>query len=89
MATDLNRNAHGCSVDGFGCGLWERQPLYSESLGASIGRSIYQISMILTANISGWIAGEWKGAGLQSKYMLWGGLFLLGRATLAITYGNH
>jgi hypothetical protein len=40
--------------------------------------------MILTANISGWIAGGLKGAGLQSKYMLWGGLFLLGTATLAI-----
>jgi L-rhamnose-H+ transport protein len=58
-------------------------------LGASIGWSIYQISMILTANISGWIAGEWKGASLPSKYLLWGGLFLLGTATLAITYGNH
>ena len=58
-------------------------------LGASIGWSIYQISMILTANISGWIAGEWKGTSLQSKYALWSGLFLLGFATVAITYGNH
>jgi hypothetical protein len=58
-------------------------------LGASIGWSIYQISMILTANISGWIAGEWKGTTLHSKYALWSGLFLLGFATVAITYGNH
>ena len=58
-------------------------------LGASIGWSIYQISMILTSNISGWIAGEWKGVGMQSKVALWSGLFLLGSATLVITYGNH
>jgi L-rhamnose-H+ transport protein len=58
-------------------------------LGASIGWSIYQISMILTANISGWIAGEWKGVSAQSRITLWGGLFLLACATLAITYGNH
>jgi L-rhamnose-H+ transport protein len=58
-------------------------------LGASIGWSIYQISIILTSNISGWIAGEWKGAGMQSKVALWSGLFLLGSATLVITYSNH
>jgi L-rhamnose-H+ transport protein len=58
-------------------------------LGASIGWSIYQISMILTSNISGWIAGEWKGVSTQSKVALWAGLFLLGSATIVITYGNH
>jgi L-rhamnose-H+ transport protein len=58
-------------------------------LGASIGWSIYQICIILTANISGWIAGEWKGVSQRSKVALWGGLFLLGSATLAITYGSH
>jgi len=58
-------------------------------VGASIGWSLYQISMILTSNISGWIAGEWQGVGFPSRVALWGGLFLLGSATLAITYGNH
>jgi L-rhamnose-H+ transport protein len=58
-------------------------------LGASVGWSIYQISMILTSNISGWIAGEWDGVGVRSKVALWLGLFLLGSATLVITYGNH
>jgi L-rhamnose-H+ transport protein len=58
-------------------------------LGASIGWSIYQICMILTSNIAGWVAGEWKGVTSQSKFALWGGLVLLGSATLAITYGNH
>jgi hypothetical protein len=45
--------------------------------------------MILTSNIAGWVAGEWKGVTVGSKFALWGGLFLLGSATLAITYGNH
>ena len=58
-------------------------------LGASVGWSIYQISTIVTSNISGWIAGEWNGVGMQSKVALWSGLFLLGSATLVITYGNH
>jgi L-rhamnose-H+ transport protein len=57
-------------------------------LGASIGWSIYQICIIFTANISGWIAGEWRGVSRQSKVALWGGLLVLGCATLAITYGN-
>jgi L-rhamnose-H+ transport protein len=58
-------------------------------LGASVGWSIYQICIILTANISGWLAGEWKGAGLRLRVVLWGGLLLLGSATVAIAYGSH
>jgi len=58
-------------------------------LGASIGWSIYQICIIVMANVSGWIAGEWKGVSQYSKLILWSGLLLLGTATVAITYGNH
>lgn len=58
-------------------------------LGASVGWSIFQICIILTANISGWLSGEWKGASLQLRVVLWGGLLLLGSATLAIAYGSH
>jgi len=58
-------------------------------LGASIGWSIYQICIIVMANVSGWIAGEWKGVGQYSKVILWSGIVLLGFATVAITYGNH
>lgn len=58
-------------------------------LGTSIGWSIYQICIILTANVSGWIAGEWKRVSQPSKVALWSGLSLLAAATLAITYGNH
>jgi L-rhamnose-H+ transport protein len=58
-------------------------------VGASIGWSIYQICIILTANVSGWIAGEWQGISRLSRLALWGGLIMLASATLAITYGNH
>jgi L-rhamnose-H+ transport protein len=58
-------------------------------LGASVGWSIFQICIILTANISGWLSGEWKGATLQLQAVLWSGLLLLGSATVAISYGSH
>jgi L-rhamnose-H+ transport protein len=58
-------------------------------LGASIGWSIYQICIIVMANVSGWIAGEWKGVSQLSKLILWSGILLLGTATVALTYGNH
>jgi L-rhamnose-H+ transport protein len=58
-------------------------------LGASVGWSIFQICIILTANISGWLSGEWKGANLQLRAVLWCGLILLGSATLAIAYGTR
>lgn len=56
-------------------------------LGAAVGWSIFQICIILTANVSGLICGEWKGVSLRSKRVLWSGVFLLAAATIAITYG--
>ncbi len=58
-------------------------------LGASIGWSVYQIFVIFTASISGWIAGEWREVSMPSRLAQWGGLCLLGFATLAMTYGNR
>ena len=58
-------------------------------MGASIGWSIFQICIILTANISGWLSGEWKGVSRQSRAVLWSGLLLLMSATVAISYGSH
>ena len=58
-------------------------------LGASVGWSIFQICIILTANTSGWLSGEWKGTSLPLRAMLWTGLVLLGSATVAIAYGSH
>jgi L-rhamnose-H+ transport protein len=62
---------------------------YLGVLGASVGWSIFQICIILTANVSGWLSGEWKGTSLQLRVVLWCGLLLLGSATLAIAHGNH
>ncbi len=58
------------------------------ALGVSIGWSIYQISIIITANISGWITGEWDKVSRRSKFVLWSGLFLLGMATLVVGFGR-
>jgi L-rhamnose-H+ transport protein len=58
-------------------------------LGASIGWSIFQICIIFTANVSGWLAGEWNGVIQRARVALWSGLLLLGCATLSISYGSH
>jgi L-rhamnose-H+ transport protein len=58
-------------------------------LGASVGWSIFQICIILTANISGWLSGEWKGTYLRLRVVLWSGLLMLIFATLAIAYGTR
>jgi L-rhamnose-H+ transport protein len=57
--------------------------------GASIGWSIFQVCIILTANISGWISGEWRNVSRRSRTVLWTGLLLLVCATLAIAFGGH
>lgn len=62
---------------------------YLGLLGASIGWSLFQICIIFTANVSGLIAGEWRGASAISKQRLWLGLTLLGLATLFVAYGGH
>jgi L-rhamnose-H+ transport protein len=58
-------------------------------LGASLGWSIFQICIILTANLSGWLAGEWNGVSRESRVVLWSGLLTLACATIAISYGSH
>jgi L-rhamnose-H+ transport protein len=58
-------------------------------LGASIGWSIFQICIIVTANVSGWLAGEWNGISQRARVALWSGLLLLGCATLSISFGSH
>jgi L-rhamnose-H+ transport protein len=52
------------------------------SLGDSAGWAIYQIAMVLTANISGAIAGEWKGASRRSLIVLSSGVVVLILATV-------
>jgi L-rhamnose-H+ transport protein len=55
---------------------------YLGSLGDSAGWAIYQIAMVLTANIGGVIAGEWKGASRRSLIALSGGVVVLILATI-------
>jgi L-rhamnose-H+ transport protein len=54
------------------------------TLGTSVGWSLYQIFMILTANLSGVVTGEWRGARRNLMQMLGGGLTLLVLATMVL-----
>jgi L-rhamnose-H+ transport protein len=55
---------------------------YLGDLGDSAGWAIYQIAMVLTANIGGVIAGEWKGASRRSLIVLSSGVLVLILATV-------
>jgi L-rhamnose-H+ transport protein len=56
--------------------------------GTSAGWALFQISMIITANVSGVLTGEWKSASTQTKRGFWAGLALLALATVTIASGN-
>jgi len=62
--------------------------VYLGELGTSAGWGLFQIFMIITANLSGVLSGEWQGALPAAKRGLWAGLILLGVATAAIALGN-
>lgn len=62
--------------------------VYLGALGTSVGWALFQIFMIMTANLAGVITGEWKSASPQARHALWGGLALLTLATVAISAGN-
>jgi L-rhamnose-H+ transport protein len=55
---------------------------YLGRLGDSAGWAIYQIAMVLTANIGGVMAGEWKGASSRSLVVLSCGVLVLILATV-------
>jgi L-rhamnose-H+ transport protein len=58
------------------------------ALGTSVGWALFQIFMIITANLSGLMTGEWKGAPGAAIRGLWGGLVLLAVATVLMALGN-
>lgn len=58
-------------------------------LGTSVGWALFQIFMIITANLSGVLAGEWRSAPIAAKRCLWGGLSLLMIATALLAAGNY
>jgi L-rhamnose-H+ transport protein len=57
-------------------------------LGTSVGWALFQIFMIMTANASGLLSGEWKGAPKRAVRGLGVGLVLLAVATGIIAAGN-
>jgi L-rhamnose-H+ transport protein len=61
---------------------------YLGDLGTSAGWALYEIFMILTANVSGLLAGEWKGAGRRSMRALGAGLLFLVVATFFLARSN-
>jgi L-rhamnose-H+ transport protein len=63
--------------------------VYLGALGTSVGWALFQIFMIMTANLSGVMTGEWKDAPPAAKRGLWVGLALLAIATAVIAVGNR
>jgi len=59
------------------------------ALGTSVGWGLFQIFMIMTANLSGVITGEWKSATGQARGHLRFGLGLLAAATVLMALGNR
>jgi L-rhamnose-H+ transport protein len=59
------------------------------ALGTSAGWGLYQILMILTANLAGLLSGEWARSGKGSLRTLASGLLLLGAATVLLAVANR
>ena len=59
---------------------------YLGRLGDSAGWAIYQIAMVLTANIGGVMAGEWRGAPRRSLAALSFGVLVLILATVTAAF---
>ena len=63
--------------------------VYLGVLGTSVGWALFQIFMIMTANLSGVLTGEWKSAPANATKGLWAGLGLLAFATTVIAAANR
>jgi L-rhamnose-H+ transport protein len=62
--------------------------VYLGDLGTSVGWALFQIFMILTANVSGVFVGEWNFAPPSARRTLWIGLTLLAIATSVVAASN-
>ncbi len=69
--------------------LYGMSSTYLGSLGTSIGWGLFQIFMIMTAILSGVLAGEWKHAPRTSIGLLVLGFACLTTATTLLAMGNH
>lgn len=63
--------------------------VYLGALGTSVGWALFQIFMIITANLSGVLTGEWKDTSAANKRKLGVGLLLLTFATGLIAASNR
>ena len=82
----------GCLMGVFWMGafaVYGVSSVYLGALGTSVGWALFQIFMIITANLSGVMTGEWKSAPQSAKRGLWVGLGLLAAATAVIASGNR
>jgi L-rhamnose-H+ transport protein len=82
----------GCLMGIFWMGafaIYGVSSVYLGALGTSVGWALFQIFMIMTANLSGVLTGEWKSAPASAKRGLWMGLSLLAAATVVIAAGNR
>lgn len=59
------------------------------ALGTSAGWGLYQILMIISANVSGLVTGEWSAAGRRPVRALLAGLALLAVATVSMSLANR
>lgn len=57
-------------------------------LGTVLGWPIFISAMVMSGNIVGVLAGEWKGVGSRAKLFLGGGLFVLFLAVVVIALGS-
>ncbi len=62
--------------------------VYLGSLGTSVGWGLFQIFMIMTANLGGLLTGEWTAAPKTARRTLYIGLALLTVATAMLAAGN-
>lgn len=82
----------GCLMGVFWMGavaIYGVSSVYLGELGTSAGWALFQIFMIMTANLSGVLTGEWRGVAPRAMRKLWGGLALLAVATAVIAAGNR
>ena len=59
------------------------------SLGTSVGWSIMMSAMIITANLWGFLTGEWKGASVRARRFLLSGVAILVLAICVVGYANR
>jgi hypothetical protein len=82
----------GCWMAAFWMGalaIYGVSSVYLGVLGTSVGWALFQIFMIMTANLSGVLTGEWKCSPRSAQRGLWTGLGLLAVATAVIAAGNR